>query len=349
MTPAQTIKFDLLDATGTVRRSGGLVFPPRFHSGMTEEAGAVDTTGLPDGTYRLRISTSRGDRKEEEIRFVGQAYEAAKAQETERERTLRKRLAGMLGDYDSEPRTPAKRVDIPALIAHLKAISANTYDFLIWHQPTDWEDLQAFLPEADKAGIKVWVTLVPPIYNPPPAPFKNDYVAWAKAIAELSLKHRNLVAWAIDDFPGPVDTRFSPENMQKIVGTARKINPELGFFPITYSNRIRCSPEWIKDYAPSIDGIMYVLNLEAESASDMESELNDARLYLGPNKLLMVNVYGAGTGGHPVQPGVLYFRQGLRLSHELADGIRIYCLPKNPSDPLYLTAKELYGRWRGKP
>ena len=106
----------------------------------------------------------------------------------------------IIADYDAELRGPDGRVDIPLLIRQLKALGVNCYFWLIWHADTDWEDLQLFLPEAEKAGIDVWVYLVPPSEPPPSKPFGLDFVRWGQEIAKLSLKHPNLKAWVIDDF-----------------------------------------------------------------------------------------------------------------------------------------------------
>jgi hypothetical protein len=83
-------------------------------------------------------------------------------------------------------------VDGDALAARLKALGVKTYYWLIWHAPTDWEDLKLFLPKARQEGIEVWVYLVPPSESPPHTelysePFRLDYHRWAEEIARLSL------------------------------------------------------------------------------------------------------------------------------------------------------------------
>src|SRR5438093_3969752 len=78
-------------------------------------------------------------------------------------------LSGILGDYDAEPRGGDGHVDVTRLAARLDSLGATTYCWLVWHRSTDWEDLQAFLPLADRAGIDVWVYLVPPSESPPHA------------------------------------------------------------------------------------------------------------------------------------------------------------------------------------
>ena len=75
----------------------------------------------------------------------------------------------VLGDYDREIRevTPradgVRHVDTAATIGRLREAHATTYFYLILHAETDWTDLQdEFMPAAERAGIDVWVYLVPP-------------------------------------------------------------------------------------------------------------------------------------------------------------------------------------------
>ena len=67
-----------------------------------------------------------------------------------------------LADYDAELRRADGRVDTDAMVTRLKELGVTTYYWLIWHAPTDWDDLKLFLPKAREAGIEVWVYLVPP-------------------------------------------------------------------------------------------------------------------------------------------------------------------------------------------
>jgi hypothetical protein len=80
-----------------------------------------------------------------------------------------------------------------AMVARLKEVGVTTYYWLVWHAPTDWDDLKPFLPKAAGAGIEVWVYLVPPSESPPQygpqssEPFRLDYHRWP---AQLSLGGR---------------------------------------------------------------------------------------------------------------------------------------------------------------
>lgn len=173
------------------------------------------------------------------------------------------------GVRESRPRADGYRhIDTPRLIDQLQREDLNTYTYGIWDSPTDWSDLvNEFAPAADRAGIRIWVYLVPPsecFYDPVLVkngrcswPYREDYVAWADAIARLSLQHRSVVAWAIDDFPiGDNGKLFTAEYMQKIADTQDAINPHLGFYTTAYLGQL-LDPSFYTKYGPYIDGVIY--------------------------------------------------------------------------------------------
>jgi hypothetical protein len=165
----------------------------------------------------------------------------------------------ILGDYDAELRGDDGRVDIPLMVQRLQDMGANTYMWLIWHKPTDWEDLQRFLPEAAKANIQVWAYLCPPseqgyggLWS---EPYRLDFVKWAEEIARLSLKYPNLVGWVIDDFWANFNKDAIPASLVKqMQSTAKGINPDLRFYPLMYYNQI--GPVFAEELAPLVDGVV---------------------------------------------------------------------------------------------
>jgi len=184
-----------------------------------------------------------------------------------------------LADYDAEPRLPNGRVDVDRLTARLKELGATTYYWLIYHAPTDWDDLKLFLPKAKEAGIEVWVYLVPPTESAPRLgnsymePFRLDYPRWAEEIARLSVEHPNLTAWVIDDFYANHDL-FTPAYLRKMRERSRPINPRLAFLPLMYFGEMRES--FIEDYREVIDGVV-VAYLEDRASIDWVWQLtNDA-------------------------------------------------------------------------
>src|SRR5213593_3719762 len=101
---------------------------------------------------------------------------------------------GILGDYDAELRRADGHVDVTRLAARLDSLGVTTYCWLVWHRATDWADLQAFLPLAGRAGIDIWVYVVPPSESPPHTsrysePYRLDFGRWAEEIARLSRRH----------------------------------------------------------------------------------------------------------------------------------------------------------------
>ncbi len=56
----------------------------------------------------------------------------------------------ILGTYSGLPRLSNGRADLDRLIDQLKDLNANTYNWLIWQNENDWDDLKLFLPMALK-------------------------------------------------------------------------------------------------------------------------------------------------------------------------------------------------------
>jgi hypothetical protein len=149
----------------------------------------------------------------------------------------------ILGDFAGEIRRPDGHIDIDANIQALKAMSANTYFYLIWHSASDWEDLPAFADAAARAGIDIWVYIIPWSETPLvkkswgfSEPFRTDYVRWAQEIARVSLDHRNIVGYVIDDFytNSTQADRFTVSYVRDMVDAGRRINPRLKFYPLVY-------------------------------------------------------------------------------------------------------------------
>lgn len=191
-------------------------------------------------------------------------------------------IRDILADYDDELRGPDKRVDCDAMVARLKELGINTYFWLIWHAPTDWDDLKLFLPKAAKAKIDVWVYLVPPSESPPRTglysePFRLDYGKWAEEIARLSLQHSNLKAWVIDDFTG----NFKVAEVRDMQARAKRINPKLPFLPLLYFPGTILSRQFIEDYHDIVDGAVVAYPRNRGDIDRAWSALNDGPIALG--------------------------------------------------------------------
>ena len=184
-----------------------------------------------------------------------------------------------LADYDSEIRRPDGRVDIEGMVTRLRELGVTTYYWLIWHAPTDWDDLMLFLPRAGAAGINIWVYLVPPSESPPKygsqysEPFRLDYYRWAEEIAQLSLQHANLTAWVIDDFYANHQF-FTPAYLREMQARAKRINPRLAFLPLMYFDEIRA--KFAEEYREVIDGVVVAYLQDRDEMEWTWSVLNDA-------------------------------------------------------------------------
>lgn len=271
-------------------------------------------------------------------------------------------LHGILADYNAELRGADGRVDCDLMVARLKELGVNTYFWLIWHAATDWDDLHTFLPKAAKAGINVWVYLVPPSESPPYAewysePFRLDYHRWAEEIARLSLKHPNLTAWVIDDFGGN-RSLYTPDYLREMQRRAKAINPRLGFLPLMYFPEI--TPGFVNDYREVIDGVVVAYPPNREQIERAWVVLNDddgemARERKGRFHIPFI-VMTAGQlkefgDRHGVPATSERMAEWLRMCLKAwrdgkCDGVVTYALDKEPNSPTFSLAQRLFREFR---
>lgn len=105
---------------------------------------------------------------------------------------------------------PTNDLDAAATIDSTRSIDADTYAYPIGpallgrESPSraQWEELGDFADAAVRQGVGVLVYLVPPTEAPDPEtyePYGWDYVAWARAIAEVARSHPAIRGVVIDD------------------------------------------------------------------------------------------------------------------------------------------------------
>lgn len=240
-------------------------------------------------------------------------------------------LRSCLATYNAPPRTADQRVDLARLLAELGELGANTYNWLIWHQPTDWDDLQRFLPLARARNLRVWVTLVPPSESPPKQrnysePFRLDYERWAQEIARLSLAEPALVAWSIDDFAHNLTT-FTPEKLGAMLAGARRINPRLAFAPCLYFRQI--SEKFAARYGDLLDGILFPYRNESVQANltdpgQVAAEVARVRALFRPGLPVIIDVY-ATRHSRLGDSTPEYVAAALAAGRAAADGVMVYC------------------------
>ena len=245
----------------------------------------------------------------------------------------------VLGTYASPPRLESGRVDFTKLLDQLKELNANTYNWLIWQNENDWDDLQLFLPLARKKQIAVWVTVVPPSESKPKArwnsePFGLDYLRWAEELGKLSAKYPNLVAFSIDDFVHNLKT-YTPEYTAEMVAALKKGNPRLQFIPCCYYRQT--TPDFVKSYEPYLDGVLFPYRAESEggnlqNATLVEQEITSLRGLFKGDMPMYIDVYltahsrlGASTAE--------YVQETVKRGKQAADGVLIYTHPNPEKEP----------------
>lgn len=239
-------------------------------------------------------------------------------------------IRGAIGTYNNLPRTHG-RGDLERLLRELKDLNANTYNFLIWHADSDWDDLQKFLPLAREAKIRVWVTLVPPSESPPKTkrysePFRLDYEKWAVEIARLSIREPALVAWSIDDFAHNLGF-YTPDKVRAMLAAAHEINPKLAFVPCLYYRQVNA--KLAENYRGLFDGILFPYRNESvkadlKDAGQVAAEVRKVREIMGADLPVLVDVYATGHSrlGDSTPE---YVRDVVRHARGSADGVLIYC------------------------
>lgn len=243
----------------------------------------------------------------------------------------RQALAHSYGTYAADMRTPEGRIDQARLLAELKELHANTYNWLIGHAATDWDDLHTFLPLAGKHGIRVWVTLLPPSESPPRTkyfcePFRLDFEKWASELAALSANEPALVAWSIDDFAYNLKTAFTPEHMHSIIAAQREKNPKFAFVPCVYYKQ--ATPKFVSTYGEFLDGILFPYRSESTKAGFADAiqvgpEVKTLKQRFGQDFPIIVDIYATrhSTLGASTPE---YVEQVMKLAYPVADGVHIY-------------------------
>jgi hypothetical protein len=272
----------------------------------------------------------------------------ARAEDTPEARQARREIiSGTLATYDGEPRNAERRVDITRLVAELKELHCNTYDFLIWHRETDWADLEEFLRATKDSDLKVWVSLVPPSESKTTKsePFGLDYVAWAGAIAHLSTTYPNLVAWSIDDFTHNLSF-YNPDYLGKMMDAAHAENPHLAFVPCTYFSRV--NPALAENYGDLLDGLLFYYRHESAGAnlsdpSLCEEEIAKVKQIMGPDMPIILGFYATGHS-RLGQTTPEYCEHVMKCGREHAEGVHVYC-HQAPGTPKYELIKRLFSGW----
>jgi len=249
------------------------------------------------------------------------------------------------GVYDNEPRLADKHVDAATLISKIKAANANTYNYLVGHEATDWTDLPAFLDAADEAGIDVWVTLLPPSESPPygtsySEPHRLDFLAWAHAISNLSASHKSLKAWSIDNLNYDC-AFFTDEYLDSIVKASKETRVELKFIPVVYYTALGMPA--CQHLFRHADAVQFYYRHESStpdvaSTDTLADEINAMRARGRP---VILGLYASCLAENAC-PSAVYVRSVLEKSQGLVDGWMVYTM--QPDKAAFAPVAEIYGK-----
>jgi hypothetical protein len=235
------------------------------------------------------------------------------------------------GTYAFGARTADGRLDFSRLLSELGELHANTYNFLIAGTKTGWDELHTFLPLAQKKGIRVWVTVLPPSESAPKTsyysePFRLDYEKWASELADLSLSEPALVAWSVDDFGYNLKTAFTPERMRAIIAAQRAKSPNFAFVPCVYYKQ--ATPAFANTYGKFLDGILFPYRSESTTAGFADAtqvvpEVKTIKQRFGHDFPVIVDIYATRHSRLGLSTPV-YVEQVMKLARPVADGVHIY-------------------------
>ena len=252
-----------------------------------------------------------------------------------------------------------RHLDTPAMIAKLKSLHANTYLYGVWDTPVDWDDLcQEFAPAAARAGIDIWIYLVPPTETSETGrasrPYMTDYLAWAKACAELSIAEPAVTAWGIDDFEFNQDL-FTVDYVGQMRSIGREINPDLGFYLCTYFHAAT-NAEFMDKYAPHLDAVLFPFldghNMNTQVAATVGRDLDAILEHTAPRGLdLVLLVYTGRFLDAALEPTESYAGDAVRIGLEYARagriaGVTAYGLQLDDAPTVVNSNKAMYGNGR---
>lgn len=333
-----------------------------FNNGQKVKEMNLTLPGLDEGQYKFEVYIE-GQKKLEKPLIVRDIQAIARdniAMITQRAQTnpfyrgIVSAYAGMRYKKDGTP-------DIDATISLLKDLGVNCYTYLIaYRSDKELSALGEFCDRALKEGIEVWVYLVPPSEAPEDRdkpiserkypPFDMDYLKWAEAIAQISLKHPNLTLWMIDDFDHNLSF-FTLDYTRQIYQTSKRINPNLLFGVCVYHESLE---SFIKaGYLPYTDALLWGYQHNSSLYPDcglysntLPLEIND---YLKTGKIAIPCIYFTPHSSWPEgRPTKDYLEKAMLTAFQQAGIVWVYTTP-NPGTFQYEVVKNFTNEHRLQP
>ncbi len=268
-------------------------------------------------------------------------------------------LTPLLGDFVAEGAfTQEKRTDIPRLLAALKETGARDYMHMVWNEkryPSAWEDFHLMAPEFQKAGIRLWLYLIPPSRTDSPDPFGADYVRWAVECAKVASRYPVVKGLCIDDFNGAVKT-LTPAYCKQMMEEAHKVAPHLALLVVCYFGYEKTITAHVE--AGAIDGVVFPYFYPHRNLRDtkkLRPQIESYRAWLDERTQagglhgkmpLVLMVYAEPHSESRDKPTPAYVKECLQTglvatTEGLTDGVVTYCLPKD--QPAYVrSVAEVY-------
>lgn len=247
---------------------------------------------------------------------------------------------GIVSAYAGLRYKPDGDPDVDETLAYLKELGVNVYTYLIC--PRSQAELAAlgeFCEKAAASGIEVWVYLVPPSEAPIDGdkpipqrrypPFDMDYLKWAEAVANISLKHPNLTLWMIDDFGGNLGF-FTREYTRDIYQTSKRINPRLLFGVCVYHESLERFAK--AGYLEFVDALLWGYQHSSSrypecglDATTLPLEIHD---YLATGKIAIPCIYFTPHSSWPEgRPTKAYLEQAMTTAFEQSGIVWVFTTP----------------------
>ncbi len=143
------------------------------------------------------------------------------------------------------------RVDIEKTIEALKLARVECFAFRLWRGPDELADLKLLLPAAQRAGIQVWASFVPPSMGANSMPHRGAFDDWAREFAELGKQFANFTALYLIELDQGRNPRFLPP--PRVAGLHDIVNAVgMNLVGEVYD----VVPQFVQRYAGSLDAVV---------------------------------------------------------------------------------------------